>query len=86
MAAKEKFIQVAIDVPMDQLFDYLPNDQILKIGQYVKVPFGRRQIIGIICSISSATDVPREKLKKILSAEEEIIFDKNFIQIVAFCL
>ena len=84
MAAKEKFIQVAIDVPMDQLFDYLPNDQILKIGQYVKVPFGKRQIIGIICGISSYTNVPSQKLKKIIFAEEEIIFDKNLFKLLYF--
>jgi len=84
MAAKEKFIQVAIDVPIDQLFDYLPNDQIIVIGQYVKVPFGRRQIIGIICGISSVTDVPREKLKKIIFVEEEIIFDQTLFKLLHF--
>jgi len=84
MAANEKFIQVAIDVPIDQLFDYLPNDQIIVIGQYVKVPFGRRQIIGIICGISSVTDVPKEKLKKIIFVEEEIIFDQTLFKLLHF--
>ena len=84
MVAKEKFIQVAIDVPIDQLFDYLPNDQILKIGQYVKVPFGRRQIIGIICGISSVSNVPRGKLKKIIYAEEEIIIDNVLFKLLHF--
>ena len=84
MAANEKFIQVAIDVPIDQLFDYLPNDQIIVIGQYVKVPFGRRQIIGIICGISSVTDVPKEKLKKIIFVEEEIVFDQTLFKLLHF--
>ena len=84
MVAKEKFIQVAIDVPINQLFDYLPNDQIIVIGQYVKVPFGRRQIIGIICGISSVTNVPREKLKKIIFAEEEIVFDQTLFKLLHF--
>ena len=84
MVAKEKFIQVAIDVPIDQLFDYLPNDQIIVIGQYVKVPFGRRQIIGIICGISSVTDVPKEKLKKIIFVEEEIVFDQTLFKLLHF--
>ena len=84
MVAKEKFIQVAIDVPIDQLFDYLPNDQIIVVGQYVKVPFGRRQIIGIVSGISSVTDVPREKLKKIISVEEEIIFDHRLFKLLYF--
>jgi len=84
MAANEKFIQVAIDVPIDQLFDYLPNDQIIVIGQYVKVPFGRRQIIGIICGISSVTNVPKEKLKKIIFVEEEIVFDQTLFKLLHF--
>ena len=66
MTPKEKFIQVALDVPMDQLFDYLPNDQTLAIGQYVKVPFGSRQIVGIICGFSTTTEVPIAKLRKII--------------------
>ena len=84
MSAKEKFIQVAIDVPIDQLFDYLPNDQIIVIGQYVKVPFGGRQIIGIICGVSSVTNVPREKLKKIIFVEEEVIFDQTLLKLLCF--
>jgi primosomal protein N' (replication factor Y) len=84
MAAKEKFIQVAIDVPINQLFDYLPNDQIIVIGQYVKVPFGGRQIIGIICGVSSVTNVPREKLKKIIFVEEEVIFDQTLLKLLCF--
>ena len=81
MAANEKFIQVAIDVPINQLFDYLPNDQIIVIGQYVKVPFGGRQIIGIICGVSSVTNVPREKLKKIIFVEEEVILPYPLVSI-----
>jgi len=84
MTIKEKFIQVAIDVPMNQLFDYLPNEQILAIGQYVKVPFGSRQMIGVICGVSSETEVPKAKLKKIIHAEEEIIFDKALFKLLSF--
>ena len=84
MVAKEKFIQVAIDVPINKLFDYLPNNQVIEIGQYVKVPFGGRQIIGIICGVSSVTDVPKEKLKKIIFVEEEIIFDKALFKLLYF--
>jgi primosomal protein N' (replication factor Y) (superfamily II helicase) len=84
MTPKEKFIQVALDVPMDQLFDYLPNDQTLAIGQYVKVPFGSRQIVGIICGFSTTTEVPIAKLRKIILADEEIIFDKPLFKLLNF--
>ncbi|MDP1767030.1 MAG: hypothetical protein Q8K83_09045, partial [Methylotenera sp.] len=35
-------LKIALDVPLDRLFDYLSGGQIVKIGQRVLVPFGRR--------------------------------------------
>ncbi|MBT6325327.1 MAG: hypothetical protein HOJ35_05120, partial [Bdellovibrionales bacterium] len=44
---KRKILKIALDVPINQLFDYLANDNAIKIGQYVTVPFGRRKIVGV---------------------------------------
>ena len=32
MSDKQKFLKVAIDVPINQLFDYLPNEDSFSIG------------------------------------------------------
>lgn len=57
-------IRVAVNVPVDTLFDYLaddatPND----IGLRVSVPFGKKKIIGVIVAISASTQVEADKLK-----------------------
>ncbi len=63
-------IRVAINVPVDTLFDYLaPDACITDIGLRVKVPFGKKLITGVIIEIHPDTDVSPEKLKS-----AEIIF------------
>ena len=43
----KNIIKVAIDVPVDDLFDYFCQDQV-SIGQYVVVPFGNRKVVGVV--------------------------------------
>lgn len=65
------YIQVAIPVPMRQLFTYIIpqniNNQELHIGARVVVPFSHRQVIGIIISTSTTCDINDKKLKAIIS-------------------
>ena len=44
----QKLISVALDVPINQLFDYIVENQDIKIGCRVKVPFGSSTRTGII--------------------------------------
>lgn len=58
--------RVAINVPLDKLFDYeapdaLPSD----IGCRAEVPFGRRHVVGVIVELAGGTELPREKLRPI---------------------
>ncbi len=69
--SQDVFIQVAIPVPMRQLFTYiLPtslNDSPITLGERVIVPFGNRQVIGIVLSIDDATEFTLEKLKPVIA-------------------
>lgn len=57
-------VQVALDVPLPKLFDYIANDvSQADIGRRVIVPFGGRSQIGIIVSISQDSTVPMAKLR-----------------------
>ncbi len=47
-----KFISVALDVPINKLFDYRCNNENAKPGVRVKVPFGNSTRIGLILEIS----------------------------------
>ena len=46
MKESQKILKVALDVPLDRLFDYLNNGQAFTVGQYVKVSFGSRVLTG----------------------------------------
>jgi primosomal protein N' (replication factor Y) len=60
-------IRVAIDVPVDTLFDYLvPETGPQDTGARVRVPFGKKPVTGVIMEItpySSRSRIPSIKLK-----------------------
>ncbi len=57
-------IRVALNVPVDTLFDYWADDaSTFDIGLRACVPFGKKQTTGIIVAITTETQVPTEKLK-----------------------
>ena len=58
------FIQVAVPVPLRQLFTYSHTDT-LQPGVRVKVPFGPRQLVGIV--VESGVDIDdTSKIKAII--------------------
>ena len=67
---KKCILHVAIAAPLRRLFDYLPANaskpESLQPGMRVSVSFGRRkEVVGIIVSISNKSDFPLHKLKSI---------------------
>ena len=61
--------KVAVPVPLYGLFDYLvPPEPIdgIKKGCRVKVPFGRKQIVGMVMSLGSESEFALAKLKSII--------------------
>lgn len=67
---ENNIIHLALPTPLRRLFDYLPpvgvSPSQLKVGQRLKVPFGGRELIGVIMRISHQSEVPVEKLKPAL--------------------
>ncbi|MDX2423890.1 MAG: primosomal protein N' [Amphritea sp.] len=61
------YLRLAIPSPLRRLFDYLPPQDCetaaLQPGVRVKVPFGRREVTGVLIEISETTEVPLNKLK-----------------------
>ena len=57
---KPAICHVAIDTPLRRLFDYrLPGSpEGAPPGVRVRVPFGRRQVTGIVVGHSATNDVP----------------------------
>jgi len=84
LSKDQKILKIALDVPVNKFFDYISNDENIKIGQYVKVPFGKRTLIGICCEIANESIVTADKLKSIVSIESEIIFDASMLKLLYF--
>ncbi|HVT33507.1 MAG TPA: primosomal protein N', partial [Rhodanobacteraceae bacterium] len=65
-------LRVALDVPLDRLFDYLaPNDGEVAIGSRVLVPFGRREVVGIVVDRTGASELPPDRLKAAIRRLDE---------------
>ncbi len=66
------FCQVAIDTPLRQLFDYRLSTQLhVQPGVRVRVPFGRREVVGLVMRVSAGTTVAPDKLREVLGVLDE---------------
>ncbi|MNR93277.1 Primosomal protein N' [compost metagenome] len=69
-------LKVALDTPLDFCFDYLwtpePDAPHPLAGQLVLVPFGRREVVGLIVAVHESTDVPLDKLKSALAVRAQL--------------
>jgi primosomal protein N' (replication factor Y) len=69
------FLHVAVPAPLPQLFSYLPPENCkaedLCVGARVKVPFGKRNVIGIIVKINAESTIARQQLKTALEVLDQ---------------
>ena len=82
----KNILKVALDVPLDRLFDYLDGGFSLQVGQRVVVPFGRRNVVGVVIEKSDSSEFALEKLKTIIQVfdDEEPIASSTF-SLLKFC-
>lgn len=83
------FADVIVDITLEKLnhtFQYIVPHTMEKIsiGDRVVVPFSRREIEGIIISLSTEPKVAKEKLKEIIKKSSEEPEDKKLIQLAAW--
>ena len=78
-------LKIALDLPLDRLFDYLSNGQVVQIGQRVLVPFSQRKHIGIVIAKADVSDVAVEKLKAVLQVfTDELPLDAEILSLLKF--
>ncbi len=62
-------VQVVVDKPLAQGFDYLWDEELLgslpTIGVLVEVPFGRSSLVGMVIKVSAHSDYELHKLKSV---------------------
>ncbi|MFM8467729.1 MAG: primosomal protein N' [Oxalobacteraceae bacterium] len=73
----KKFLTVAIDTPLDTVFDYrwtqtATASLIPQVGQFVRVPFGRREITGLVLKVQDSSEVDDDKLRDVIELRHQI--------------
>src|SRR5210317_196793 len=84
MNSKEtSIVKVAIDVPIDDFFDYQCEENI-SLGQAVLVPFGSRKVMGIVVEVDSSTGLEAHQIKKIIRVDNDILFNEELFKLFKF--
>ena len=65
---KPAVLRVAVPAPLRRCFDYALPDTTFTLcrGMRVRVPFGRREIVGFLIGIADQSVIKRERLKSVL--------------------
>ena len=67
----DAILRLALPSPLRRLFDYRAPAGVLRAqlqpGMRLRVPFGRREMIGILVEVTDTSEVPVEKLKPALA-------------------
>lgn len=87
LQAQIKVLSIAVPCPLPRLFHYLPPTKLnlaqLKPGIRIKIPFGKRELIGILIGVENNTTIELKKLKEIIAViDEEPIFDASMQQLL----
>ena len=85
---QNSIVQVAIDVPINKLFDYLWDAtelvEIPKRGMMISVPFGKKDVVGIVISVTNQSDYELDKLKKVSSIAPTDSLSEDLISMAEF--
>jgi primosomal protein N' (replication factor Y) len=74
---KRRILKIALDAPLDFCFDYawIQTEETTAVpvpGQLAVVPFGRREVVGIIVAVEEKSDVAPAKLKQVLAIRTQL--------------
>ncbi len=72
-----RIVKIALDSPLDTEFDYrwsagADDDAEPQVGQLALVPFGRREVVGVVTAVGDATDVDAAKLRDVIAVRTQL--------------
>lgn len=84
---KPSILHIAVFAPVISRFDYLPPTGCditqLKPGIRIKVPFGKRQIVGILLAVDSQSRIAAHKLKPVIEIlDTEPVLPSRLLQLI----
>lgn len=81
-------VQVVVDKPLAQGFDYLWNEDRMgfrpEVGAIVEVPFGRSSLVGLIIKVSAHSDYEISKLKEVARVAPLPALDAAVLRLMNF--
>lgn len=69
-----RILKVAVPAPLYQSFDYLAPANLatpLQPGMRLRIPFGRRRLVGVLLDVVSHSDLPNARLKAALDCLDD---------------
>lgn len=84
-----RILRVALPVPFFHLFDYLPPASVLAEtvpkASRVRVPFGSRQLQGLVVKHATASDVPQHRLRRVDAViDSQALVSTKWLDLVAW--
>ena len=78
-------VRVALDVPLPTLFDYTVEESVA-VGQRVIVPFGKRQMVGVVMECVAATEMAPERIKPVKQVlHDSLPLSAELLKLLRFC-
>ena len=83
-------LQIALDTPLDTTFDYrylasTENVEQPQIGQFVRVPFGKREVAGLIVGVNKTSDIDPQKIRDVIELRHQITaLSSHWMQLCEF--
>ena len=81
-------VQVVLDKPLAQGFDYLWDEDCLgqaaQVGAIVEVPFGRSLLVGVVIKVSTHSDYEINKLKDVTRVAPLLPLDPGVLRLMNF--
>jgi primosomal protein N' (replication factor Y) (superfamily II helicase) len=81
-------VQVVVDKPLAQGFDYLWSEEVLggvpEVGTIVEVPFGRSSLVGLVIKVSAHSDYELHKLKGVTGVAPLPPLDSAVLRLMNF--
>jgi len=80
-------LRVALDVPVPKLFDYRAEDVTeADIGCRALVPFGKKQLVGLIVDVAAESEIPASRLRAAEKILREVApLEREWLHLVKFC-
>ncbi len=74
---RRRILSIALDAPLDTEFDYLWTDDASDtpepvVGQFALVPFGRREVVGLIVAVKDDSDLDAGKLRQVIAIRSQL--------------